>query len=263
MRTRHIALALVLSLGLVGALAASASAECAMPRTFLSPATGASLPADPVLYVFSPQWHDEAPVISVHRIDTGEDEEVEAKVELVSESGAFRVHRVQVDLDEPSANIGLEVVGPYETLEARYLLNAGWKPTAARTVEITSQTHDSLMWTCSYQNSLNLELDAPTDAVAFRVEWASTEDDFKAGKRESVVLPTSMSTFFSRDESAAATKPVLELGHANCQGFTFRWADESDAAIAAGVVALLPDGTETPLTDAPTLLECSECQKTW
>ena len=112
-------------------------------------------------------------------------------------------------------------------------------------VEIVEQKRHELSWTCSHQLTNDLLLD--TSAPVFRLVYAATEADYRAGKTESLILPGSMRAFFEGPPNGKA----LELGHVSRFGHPIA----NQRRIFAGVQALFADRSATPLPAAPVLID--------
>jgi hypothetical protein len=119
-------------------------------------------------------------------------------------------------------------------------------PGVHRPVSIIGVSSESWSWTCSYQTTRNLR---PSHrAPAYRVEWALTEADFRAGHRESLVVP---GWYESGGKGEAQGPWVVKLGALDCRAPNFDWK----APIYAGLVALEVDGTESPEPTEPVRVE--------
>jgi hypothetical protein len=229
------------------AVAPEANAKCMRPGFVLAPGTG-SVPAKPVLELMVPE---------------GWATEVGARPTLVSRTPAQQVAIVaRPDTSAPGLStyrveITGAVAGPLDlalvdaagaTLEAWTLeVDPGWKapPSSSATVKIG---HTSSRWTCSHTSTANLSFLGT--AWAYRVVAASSRRDLARGATHAFVVPRSMQLFFGRPASGAIPEVNVELGYADCFGETFTWA----GAVVANVFALLPDGTEQPVTSAPILI---------
>ena len=138
-----------------------------------------------------------------------------------------------------------------QPLRARYTLGPATPRASGRPVEILGVEAEASAWTCSYQSTRNLT--PSVVAPAYRVEWAASEADFRAGKRATLVLPSRMERFFHWGDQPFVSPAAgqLELGHVNCTGKTFDW----NGPIWVGVAALFEDGTEDPPAATPVRLE--------
>jgi hypothetical protein len=249
-------LALVVTMVVAPMLAPTmAHAKCAMPGAFLSPDSGATLPPNPVLYLFVPghMAADEGDPATGVTVDlSAEGSAVANQVELVSRSPAFSTYRVTIALAAP-AKLDLKITVAHvfkRTLEASYTI-APPVPAAERASRATGRPwRESWSWTCSHQSTWNVPL--AVEAPAYRVEWGYSLTDYETGPRASIVFPRRMESFFRWDDEREPSPPRLELGHVNCMGRNVTWP--SRRRIWAGVWALLPDGTEIALNDEPLVL---------
>ena len=176
------------------------------------------------------------------------------KARLVSTVAAFRVYRVAVKagsgftLKVAATDLELQkVVTSNKTpivvplLTADYQIDKGWKRPVAGPTEIEKVEESSYVWTCSYEQLRRLIL--PKLAPAFRVEWATTRDDYLGGKRRAVVVP---------GDATDAGRSNVALGYVDCEGATFEWGT---SPIYAGVAALYEDGSEDPVGRQPVLIQ--------
>jgi len=86
-------------------------------------------------------------------------------------------------------------------------------------------------------------------ASAYRVTFASSREDYLAGRTRSLIIPGEAHS----DERGIRTgRGLVRLGHLTCFGDSFSWAE---GPVFLGVTALLADGTETPLPAEPTRVE--------
>jgi hypothetical protein len=227
-------------------LSATVAADCMASSAFLSPPPGAALPPSPVLYLFVPE-HLPNPDVRV----TSGSSVVKVKVEEVSKNDTFKVLELAVARDAAGQ---LKIVasgvknktdyGSFAHADGEYTIDPAWKPPADKVVEIKSLTRESKGFTCSHNATYNLRPSTP--AIAYRLEYAKSYDDWSAGKRKSAIHPPSLRQFF--DPDSAPGEAVIKLGHAMCLYETFRWPS---AYVYAGLVALHPDGSETPAEKVP------------
>jgi hypothetical protein len=220
-----------------------ALADCMASRPFIVPVPGTALPPDPVIYAFVPE----------HMADPGariesDDGEASVTIERVSGNETFNAFRLDVKKKAPGS---FEVVvsmkvGKSENVyaESSFTIDPAWKPPTDEVVKIDELTKESEAWECSHNMTYNLH--PSVQAMAYRLEWSKTQEDFASGKRESAVFPYSLGPFFQKKPEPAPA--VIKLGHANCLSNTFRWPS---AYVYAGLVALHPDGSETPAGEAP------------
>lgn len=234
---------------------AVAHAKCMYPRPFVSPDSGATLPPNPVLYLFvpgtmTPDAGEDAEVVSVDLSADGS--AVASQVELVSRAPAFWTYRVTVARATP-AGLKLKVTfaqDPERTLEASYTIGEA-SPAVQKPSRLMGRPwRESYFWMCSHQSTWNIPL--AVEAPAYRVEWAYSLSDYETGPRAKVVFPRNLTSFFSWDDSPELPPSIVELGYVSCLGRNVSWA--SRRRIWAGVWALQADGTEVALNDAPLVL---------
>jgi hypothetical protein len=218
---------------------ASALAKCAAPNEVLVPAEG-DLPIDPSLHLFLPFWKKEAPEITVKDQDGNP---LEHKLTAVTSSPAFDVLRIEVEsAGATSISVSFGSTGR-QPPERTFRIDPRYATAPRSAARIESVTESSYEWTCSREELQQLEID--TAAPLYRVEWASSERDFHAGKRTSLLLPHRLKELaFRWNKDPVPTSALLPIGQINCTGKTHDW---TQGAIWAAVVAMYPDGSETPL----------------
>lgn len=233
---------------------AGAAAECASPMPVFSPPSGAALPREATLYLFmaAPFAVGAVPEVEV-RFDDHVGESVPVTLTGLPSPPAYSAFRldfrpgregaVRVELREGEGEPPR--VATYQVL--------GQLSVAVRSpVTIVAVEEELHHWTCSWQSTRNLT--ASAEAPAYRVEWATSESEYRAGRRKTLVVPRRMEAFFRRHADAAPlpSQGRIELGHVDCHGHTFEW---SDRPVWAGLVALNADGTESSAPDAPTRID--------
>ncbi len=232
---------IVLAVALTLLAPLAAAAKCAAPSPFVSPEAGTSIPPGATLFVFLPSWRGEGAV----DVRTPEGKPVVHTRTALSKSPAFAVERLVL-----GAGVRGEVVvtladrqGAEPRRLAGYRVGEPASCAAEKPVTIRKVEDESHAWTCSYQQTVNLT--PSVVAPAYRVRYARSEADLRAGKVESVVVPYRMERFFhwkdERWEAPAAGQ--VELGHVNCTGKTIEW---TDGPLWVSVSALYVDGTEDP-----------------
>ena len=228
----------------------AAAAKCAAPSGFFAPEAGVTLPPSPTLFLFASRWRDESAELAV--LD-GAGSPLEFTSSVVTSVEALVVRRIRVEAT--AGEVVLELrdkrYADSAPMRARYPIAAGRPRQPQGPVEILGVEAEASAWTCSYQATRNLT--PSVVAPAYRVEWASNEADFRAGKRETLVLPYRMERFFHWDDKPfeAPARGRLELGHVNCTGKTFDWK----GPIWVGIAALHEDGTEDPVAKEPVRIE--------
>jgi hypothetical protein len=232
------------------ALSASLSspvfAECAVSHAIVSPPSGSTVPADPTLYFFWPQYDPKPPKLKAHGPGGAAlviEQTALAKVE------SFTTYRLRVKANKPGA-IVLELgdrQADYGPKSWRYTVSADWQPPApAKSGGALQVKSQSSRWTCSYQLTQNIAL--PGRAAAYRVSIFSGNSNGKSRPAQELYVPPRMMQFFERDEEPAPSEyDQLELGHINCFGHTFAWQGQP---ILIDIFALQPDGSESRVTAA-------------
>lgn len=219
---------------------ASALAKCAGPGAFLVPFEG-DLPGDPSVHLFFPSWMKDAPDVVVKDQDGNP---LEHRIVAVPSSSAFQVLRIDVE-SAGATSLALSFANDSGRAlpERTFRIDPKYAPAPRSAARIESVTESSYEWTCSHEEAQQLSVD--TRAPLYRVEWAASEREFRAGNRQQVLLPHRIKELaFRWNDSPVPDSPLLVLGHLNCTGSTLDW---KQGAIWAAVVALYPDGSETPL----------------
>lgn len=214
----------------------TALAKCAGPSAFLVPADG-DLPANPSIHLFFPAWTKAPPVLTV-KDEAGN--ELEHTLVAVPSTKAFQVVRIDVESGAAtSLVVSRDMHGTAK--EQAYRIDPSYAKAPRSSVRIESATESSYQWTCSHEELRNLSVD--TTAPLYRVEWAESEKAFRDGERKTLLLPHRTSELAFRGDKPVPTTASLPLGHINCTGSTLEW----NGPIWAAVVAMYPDGSETPL----------------
>ena len=221
-----------------------ALADCAGASAFMVPTPGSMLPPNPTIYAFVPY---DRPTPSVEVKSGGQ--AVAATIEQVSTNESFKSYKIRINKDtagEIKVKTSL-TVNDSESIwaEATYAIDQDWKKkTVATEVQTTMLGLEDYGWECSHNLTWNLEPSVP--AMAYQVEWASSVEDFAAGKRTRAVFPINLDGFF--DSKLQNTAPSVKLGHPNCLAYNFEW---SAPMAYVGLTALHPDGTVTPAAKTP------------
>lgn len=215
-----------------------AAAKCAAPGAFLVPANG-DLPANPTLHLFFPLWTKEPPAIS---ITDGQGNELEHRLVALPSTKAFQVVRIEVESGAATSIVVLQESRGTDRSQT-HRIDPSYAPAPRSRVRIEGAVESSHEWTCSYEEVRNLSVD--TIAPLYRVEWADSEKAFRDGERKTLLLPHRVRELAFRwsDEVLLPKAALLPLGHINCTGSTLEW----NGPIWAAVVAVYPDGSETPL----------------
>lgn len=242
-------LVLGLALMLAGALPEAARASCASPRPFFAPTDGSILPANPVVFLFVPGFL-QGDEIEIELDVANAGRSTSSWSDVVSESPAFRTYRIEIAAPAGSelrvqASFRINEL-PLYAIESRYRVADVEPPDAGPAIPMKRPQYEHSSWTCSYQSTWNLT--PQVDAPAYRVEWAPTKDAYQARARETIVVPGRMNGFWRPYPGRSEGPALVQLGHLDCMDHTMVWPG---AHIWVGVWALLPDGSEIALTDAP------------
>jgi hypothetical protein len=203
---------------------------------------------------------------------------------------AFRVFRVQVfayagmrfSIEHATWCDGCDP--PEGRRRYSYRVVGHWKRAARTPVRMLGVENDCLEWPCSSQFSRNLTVDRY--AYAYRIEWAATVVGYRAGRRQSFVVPYDVGELWRcAPPWRPVGRPMLKLGYLNCMDTTGPWGPPPrvlspalprriakalrrvpvpplrpgfvpfSQAVFVGVAALYPDGTEDPPAAEPTRVE--------
>jgi hypothetical protein len=207
--------------------------KCPNPRTILLPPNG-NVPPKPVLILLT-GW-DPPPLVA--RVNG-----VKVPLTVRPDPRAWGTHRVEIDATTP----GLLEVGysiPWGRSETwLFTVDPSWKPPQAAAASISVQRVKD-EWRCSHTLERKLVFMHP--AWAFRVVAAGSAAELASGATREVVLPRSMDAFYH--DRLKGSEAVLELGDVGCYGPTFDW---KQGPVVLQVRALLPDGSEQPVTATP------------
>jgi hypothetical protein len=225
-----------IALGLLAA--GNAHAKCAAPHPVLAP-DGGALPPNPIVYLFSPMPERLKPRVIAR--DAAQ-RPLPLKMTLASQTAAFAVYKLELAVASGSVDVEL---GYPEWTPATTHTAYTVEPAAARAHEaphVEGPHAHSYTWTCSYQKSQDLEL--TSQAPVYRVEWAESEQDVRRGLTRKSLMPSRLERFFwDPRQPPLAREGRIELGYVSCLGGTFDWGA---TPIWVSVVALFPDGSETP-----------------
>jgi hypothetical protein len=260
MLTRRSALSLLATSLLTSSIMGGqvARAECAVVDFVLAEDPSEQLPPDPVihLFVYSGQAHDERTPLRVLS-NEGHPLAVELKrVDVAAGGGRTPVAVYQARLRTGSARAFVVYLRGERPVE--FKIDPRWRGVAGAPVQIT-QIGVSTGAVCPQE--LTRDLGLSVKAAAYIVEWAKSEDDYRSGKRQRRWLPFQLplaESFGVIDEEAAPVQPAgrLQLGEPACLGRNFVWP--SGRPVYVGVVAILPDGSQTPLPQQPTRVAAPE-----
>ncbi|MBT3220874.1 MAG: hypothetical protein HN348_17460 [Proteobacteria bacterium] len=224
--------------------ASSARADCAGAVAFHVPAPGSALPPNPTIYAFVPYDYPTPDVV----VKSG-DQKIAATVEQVSTNDSFKSYRIKITKADAGTIEVLtsltEAVSLSVWAKADYSIVPTWKKaTEAKEVQTTMLGQESYGWECSHHLTWNLEPSVP--AMAYEAVWASSHEDFAAGKHISAVFPMNLDGFFN--PKLENMVPAIKIGHPNCLFNNFEW---SSPIAYMGLVALHPDGSKTPAAKTP------------
>jgi hypothetical protein len=234
------------------------AARCASPHVATSPVDGAAVPPDPTIYLFIPHSDGIADLNDRIRV-LADGKRVSARVEQAgTPSGAFSAVRVTVDTDAQRRLTIRYREGREESQIARFAIDRSWSAPARRPVELASAEYRKDQWTCSFTDAWFLEI--PTQADAFRVEWATSPDAWDRGAQTVAFFPRTEMDFWPLWGKSPSTRPApgsIGLGYLNCFGATIP-VEAVRGPLHVKVTALFADGSESPswaeprrLGDAP------------
>lgn len=202
---RHLAVAALLATAAV-LVPAAAEAECGVPAATFGPPSEATVPADPTIYLFVPTW------IADHRPDAdgprarAHGRDLPHTLREVSRSDAWITYAMTIESDGP---------GPIEVrahgVHATYRVDPAWSAPVERSTGPTAAAWEEDHWTCSFSAVWTVSLSA--EAAAYRVEIGPDP----AAPGHTALFPRDPHLFWSTNERPA---PAVELGHANCFGWT-------------------------------------------
>ena len=227
----------------------AAQAKCALPSPALSPPAG-KVPPNPVLWLLLPAWYARTPGDPPRLRATAKGKSVDLRTQSDTSTESLRTYRIEVSAS---------VAGPLtvELLDEQNEAVRSWSLTidpawrAAKSLPRPVVVgHEVSRWTCSHTRTRNLHFDAA--AWAYRIVAAPSREALTQGRGQAFVVPRAMEQMWGYDAARISSKARLALGHANCFGPTFDWRG---GAVFATVLALLPDGSEQPVTAAPLLLD--------
>jgi hypothetical protein len=225
-----------------------ARAVCANPSAAVLPESGSVLPPSPTLYVFMPG--DQNPRV---RVESSTGAAVPFELDWLSRTSAYGVWTLTVR-QQVAGGIVLTVHdGQPGASWLRYQVDPGWKPAStAGTVDITS-------WARTVESPGSGSTDAlflrpSVGAPAYRLEWARSEWEYRAGGRTITILPHDPEALWRGGATAPDVRPELGVGHLGCLGETF---PREDGILYVGVSALHEDGSVTPAHADPVAISFS------
>jgi hypothetical protein len=185
----------------------TAQADCASPGLAFAPHRGATLPPDPIVYVFMPSWHaKDSPKL---RVRSG-DRELAFEASEVSATDAFVTYRLAIATAGASKiEIGRAV---RDSPDAFFEIDPDWVGPSERSVRVLDSKYVEDHWSCSFTDAHFLTL---TDAPAYRVQWSEDGDTRVA------IFPRDIYDFFLwGDRQADSNVGQIGLGHVSCFGQT-------------------------------------------
>ena len=205
-----------------------ALAKCARPGPAAYP-TVEVLASEPVLHLFVPKHQEPDPIFTLDGVA------LDVELVPVSETPAYSVFRAEIPADEGALTLNWGYRNQQWTLDPDADVDS-----APASIGIEKAEMESSGWVCSYTSLWNL---TPTVlAPVYRVEVAADRESWSAGKRRSFLVPGDLRQMWG----VSAVNTMVQVGHANCFGHTFEWADD-DASVWVALVGVYPDGTETEL----------------
>jgi hypothetical protein len=244
-----LALIVITSCAIATGLAGTAHAKCARSQPGLAPPAG-KVPANPVLWLFLPSWRaPEAAGLPRLRATAGGGS-VPVHIEADTKAENLNTYRVQVSASRAGA-LAVELLDDQGEVVRRWSLEVdpAWRAPAQKADRVTVG-HEVSQWTCSHTRTRNLHF--PAAAWAYRIVAAPTREALAKGQGRAFVLPRAIEQLWGYDPAQMAAQANVALGYASCFGDTFDW---SGGAVVATVVALLPDGSQQPVTDTPLALD--------
>lgn len=217
-------LVVVASLGLAASQVTEASASCGI-RRWLGTPSGAAIPPTGSMFLYDEGLEGRAPQPPAGAIT--------ARVEVAP-------NVLRIDYATKADELELKLADEAHLFEVK----RGWRPPQAAP-RVVQYWHHQYEWTCSFADSVMLQIDQPT--AAFRVRWAS------AGQpaREWIVPAL----------TAEGNVSVLEVGKLNCGSTTIEPAE-----LAAGgqltLIAIRFDGSEVPVNGLPPFLSTKQMTTT-
>jgi hypothetical protein len=199
-----------------------AQADCASPGLAFAPHAGATLPPDPIVYVFMPRWHArDSPKLQVrsgHR-------ELAFEASEVSATDAFVAYRLAIATQGASKiEIGRDL---RDSPDAFFEIDPDWVGPNERSVRVLDSKYVEDHWSCSFTDAHFLTL---TDAPAYRVQWS------EAGDTRVAIFPRDIYDFFLRgDRQADSNVGQIGLGHVSCFGQTASSRLELGSVVITGL----------------------------
>ena len=201
-----------------------AAAQCAVPRTLISPADGAILPPNPTLYAFLGRTEDKIVV-------TRNGKPVPFMTRGIAHVQAWDVVSVSIALATPGP---IEVAYEDDRPPMHYTI-AAIAPADHATLVASEAIDDE--WTCSFTRGV--QLDVVGDAVAYRLEIAPDVTALRGGRYQSAYLYPRPSELRRADAPA-----TLLIGHLSCRGWDLPDGLAIDDGGYARLVAIYADGRE-------------------
>ena len=200
--------------------AAEARADCAIREWFGTP-DGTKLPPSGVLFIHDEMlgYNDDAPSVE-HR--------------WIGQPGHLTVHRVE-DAIARIEYVGFAgstlVIKNRRDEEVKYPLVEEWSP-YPRSPRVLTYWHQEMEWTCSWADSLIVQIDQPVAAI--RARWSYE------GRAVEWIEAT----------QTERTKIVVELGKINCGGTTIQ-PDQLREGGELELFAIRFDGSEVAIRGMP------------
>lgn len=230
---RHLAVAALLATT-AALVPAAAEARCGVPGATFGPPSAATVPADPTIYLFVPTWvADHRPDADGPRARAG-GRDLPHTLREVSRSDAWITYAMVIESDGP---------GPIEVsahgARATYRVDPTWSAPAERSAQPSAAAWEEDHWTCSFSAVWKVSLGG--EAAAYRIEVGPDP----AAPGHTALFPRDPHLFW---ETAERPAPAVELGHANCFGWTIPEADTRSAPWLR-VTPLYADGSAGRTSD--------------
>lgn len=205
-----------------------ANAMCSDSVPVFAPASGEVVPRRATVYLFVPS----ASVRSPPR-----DEPIERALGV--EGARFVARQIMSSPAYRVVQLELFATGEQVTVRWNHDTTAVYRvgPPSADVAKVVRLTHSKSEWTCSFQNTIDMEITG--NAIAYRMDWSDGT---------STVMPAGTARFFG-GAYERRTPVDIRVGHLNCMGYNV--APEALATLRRfDLVALFSDGAEHTIGSA-------------
>jgi hypothetical protein len=217
-----------------------------MSDSVLAPASG-MVPQNPVLWLFLPTAQAKQyvflPRIRATLNGTGPGVAVGVTPEAAGDDLA--AYRVQV-VAGAAGPLKIDLLNDQSAVVRSWSLqvDSSWKAPSGSIAKIKVSREQGGR-SCTPTRTRNLHF--PASAAAYRIVVGAVADGGAPGSSKGFVLPRALDPLWGREESRNGGSANLALGYANLFGDTFDGSHGADIT----VLALLPDGSEQPVTRKP------------